>query len=86
VSAAPRTTTYSSIEVCRIVGITYRMLDYWVRTGTVRPTTKAQPGSGNPRRWTEDEVRRLQEVVAEYRAAMAILDAFRSGDLWEESA
>ncbi len=36
-------------QVCSIVGITYRQLDYWARTGLVEPTVRAAAGSGSQR-------------------------------------
>jgi len=36
-------------DVCRIVGISYRQLDYWTRTGLVRPSVRDARGSGTQR-------------------------------------
>ena len=36
-------------QVCRIVGITYRQLDYWARTDLVRPSLADARGSGTQR-------------------------------------
>jgi DNA-binding transcriptional MerR regulator len=36
-------------EVCRIVGITYRQLDYWARTDLVKPSIRDAHGSGTQR-------------------------------------
>lgn len=46
---------YSTAEVCRLAGVTYRVLDYWCRCGTVRPERAAR-GSGSARRWTDQQV------------------------------
>ncbi len=40
---------YRVPEVCRIVGISYRQLDYWARTGLVKPSVKDAQGSGSQR-------------------------------------
>jgi DNA-binding transcriptional MerR regulator len=40
---------YRGPAVCQIVGITYRQLDYWARTGLVGPTLRAACGSGSQR-------------------------------------
>ena len=37
-------------QVCSLVGITYRQLDYWARTGLLRPSVSAAKGSGTQRR------------------------------------
>lgn len=46
-----REPTYSSVEVCKAAGVTYRQLDYWDRTGVVSPSVSAN-GSGTQRRYT----------------------------------
>ena len=33
----------TSAQVCQLVGITYRQLDYWVRTGAVESPDNGQP-------------------------------------------
>jgi len=75
--------TYTTREAAAAAGVTYRMLDYWLRVGVVRPQTEPQPGSGHPRRFTADEVQALIEVVTIYRSARAILRDMNNGVLWE---
>jgi DNA-binding transcriptional MerR regulator len=36
-------------DVCRIVGISYRQLDYWARTDLVTPSVRDAHGSGSQR-------------------------------------
>jgi hypothetical protein len=50
------TTTYSSTDVCMAAHISYRVLDYWVRTGAVTPSVDVGHGSGRPRVWSEDDL------------------------------
>jgi DNA-binding transcriptional MerR regulator len=40
---------YRVPDVCRIVGISYRQLDYWARTGLVSPSIREAGGSGTQR-------------------------------------
>jgi hypothetical protein len=40
---------YRGPTACQIVGITYRQLDYWARTGLVAPTLRGATGSGSHR-------------------------------------
>lgn len=54
--------TLSSNEVSRLVGVTYRQLDYWCRTGLVRPHVVAH-GSGSRRRWSKDDVERVRRLA-----------------------
>lgn len=60
--------TYSTTEVCRLTGATYRQLDYWARTGRIPGQPSGSViGSGNRRRWTQadvDEVRLWLEASA----------------------
>jgi hypothetical protein len=47
--------TTTSLEVAREAAISYRMLDYLVRTGIVTPTVEAR-GPGTQRGFTPEEV------------------------------
>ncbi len=78
-------TTYSTTEVCKALGVSYRMLDYWVRNGMVRVEKDAK-GSGSRRRWTLEEVQTLQRVVKRYQAAQNTLEEMRTGELWQQEA
>lgn len=40
---------YRGPGVCRIIGISYRQLDYWTRTGLVRASVASARGSGSHR-------------------------------------
>ena len=48
--------------MCRIVGITYRQLDYWARTDLVRPSLADAQGSGTQRRYSYRDLVRLKVV------------------------
>ena len=43
---------YRGPQVCQIVGITYRQLDYWARTDLVRPSLAEARGSGTKRAYS----------------------------------
>jgi DNA-binding transcriptional MerR regulator len=43
-------------QVCAITGITYRQLDYWLRTGVVRSSISAASGSGSQRRFSRADL------------------------------
>ncbi len=45
----PGTGAFRGPQVCSIVGITYRQLDYWARTDLVRPSVHDAAGSGTQR-------------------------------------
>ena len=40
---------YRGPTVCKLIGISYRQLDYWARTGLVTPSVRAADGSGSQR-------------------------------------
>ena len=46
----------SSTEVCKLVGCSYRQLDYWSRNSVIVPALDAH-GSGRPRGFTQRQVR-----------------------------
>jgi len=47
---------FAAPEVCKIVGITYRQLDYWARTGLVEPSVRPAYGSDSQRRYSFRDV------------------------------
>ncbi|MFL6160577.1 MAG: MerR family transcriptional regulator, partial [Marmoricola sp.] len=55
-------TGFGGPEVCRIVGITYRQLDYWARTGLVEPTVRGASGSGSQRLYSFRDILILKVI------------------------
>ena len=49
-------------QVCKIVGITYRQLDYWARTDLIRPSIADAKGSGTQRRYSYRELGELKVI------------------------
>lgn len=49
-------TPLGSDEITVAVGVSYRQLDSWTRQGLVQSLGDPQPGSGNRRRWSAEEV------------------------------
>jgi len=78
---------YSTQEVIEQTGISFRVLDYWLRTSVVVLSEQDnQPGSGNRRHFTANEVEAIGRLVQRYRAANAELEAIRTGKAWAEVA
>ena len=50
------TTGYRGPNVCKIVGITYRQLDYWATTGLVKPSVRDADGSGSQRLYSFEDI------------------------------
>ena len=49
-------------QVCRVVGITYRQLDYWARTGLLRPSISDARGSGSQRIYSYTDLLQLKVI------------------------
>ncbi len=84
---------YRGPTVCKIVGITYRQLDYWARTELVTPSVQEAKGSGSQRLYSFDDIVQLRVVkklldtgvsLQRVRAAVEDLRA-RGGDLSDQT-
>ncbi len=53
---------YRVPEVTKIVGISYRQLDYWARTGLVRPSVQDAQGSGSQRLYSFQDLALLKLI------------------------
>ena len=53
---------YRGPQVCDIVGITYRQLDYWARTNLIRPSVADAHGSGTQRRYSYRDLVELKVI------------------------
>lgn len=49
-------------QVCKIVGISYRQLDYWARTGLAMPSVQAAQGSGTQRLYAFEDLVELKVI------------------------
>lgn len=58
--AGPR--GYRGPAVCKIVGITYRQLDYWTTTGLVAASVRNAEGSGSQRLYGFDDIVQLKVI------------------------
>jgi DNA-binding transcriptional MerR regulator len=55
-------TGYRGPQTCKIVGITYRQLDYWTRTGLVIPSVQDAQGSGTQRLYSFNDLLQLKVI------------------------
>lgn len=53
---------YRGPAVCKMVGITYRQLDYWTTTGLVRASVRDAVGSGSQRLYGFDDIVQLKLI------------------------
>ncbi len=63
---------YRAPQVCRIVGITYRQLDYWARTGFMVPSLQRARGSGSQRLYSFDDLVQLKVIKRLIDAGMDV--------------
>jgi DNA-binding transcriptional MerR regulator len=59
-------------QVCSIVGITYRQLDYWARTDLIRPSLADARGSGSQRRYSYRDLVELKVIKSLLDAGMSL--------------
>jgi len=50
---------YTSSDVCRIANVSYRQIDYWVRTRLIVPSINDPSGSGRYRMYSEGDLRKV---------------------------
>lgn len=85
VGKATRERLFTTAEVlANTPGLSFRMLDYWLRTGTITIAAGGAPGSGRQRMWTASELAGVQTLFNRYAAAKAEIEAIRSGAAWAE--
>ncbi|HZN16535.1 MAG TPA: MerR family transcriptional regulator [Acidimicrobiales bacterium] len=65
-------------QVCKIVGITYRQLDYWARTDLLRPSISEAKGSGTQRRYSYTDLLELKVIKQLLDAGVSLQSARRA--------
>ena len=77
---------FSTQDILEQTGVSFRILDYWLRTGAITLTEpKANmPGSGRNRRYTEAEMVAIRRLIDRYVAAQAEIERIRSGEAWSD--
>lgn len=78
-------------QACKIVGITYRQLDYWARTDLVRPSVADARGSGTHRLYSFRDLVELKVIRHLLDAGISLRTARKAilylrGNLGEELA
>ncbi len=67
-------------QVCQLVGISYRQLDYWARTGLLRPSLAEARGSGTRRRYAYRDLLELKVIKQLLDAGVSLRSARRAVD------
>lgn len=76
---------YRGPQVCKIVGITYRQLDHWDRTGLLSPTLKAARGSGTQRLYSYKDVVVLRIIKQLLDSGVTLQRARKAIDFFRDS-
>ncbi len=76
--ALPVEEGFRGAQVCALVGITYRQLDYWARTGLLRPSITDATGSGSQRRYSYRDVLELKVIKRLLDAGLKLQQARRA--------
>jgi DNA-binding transcriptional MerR regulator len=65
-------------QVCSIVGISYRQLDYWARTDLLRPSLADAKGSGSQRLYSYQDLLELKVIKQLLNAGVKLQQARRA--------
>jgi DNA-binding transcriptional MerR regulator len=71
---------YRGPQVCKVVGITYRQLDYWARTDLLRPSISEARGSGSQRRYSYRDLLHLKVIKRLLDSGISLQQARRALD------
>jgi DNA-binding transcriptional MerR regulator len=75
---------YGGPQVCKIVGISYRQLDYWARTDLLRPSLADAAGSGSQRRYSYRDLVALKVIKSLLDADLSLQAARKAVDYLRE--
>ncbi len=76
---------YRGPQVCSIVGISYRQLDYWARTDLLRPSISEAKGSGTQRRYSYRDLLELKVIKRLLDAGVSLQSARRAIEVLRKS-
>jgi DNA-binding transcriptional MerR regulator len=68
----PEEPGYRAPQVCNLVGISYRQLDYWARTSLITPSVQRAHGSGSQRLYSFSDIVQLKVVKRLLDAGMSL--------------
>lgn len=71
-------------QVCKLVGISYRQLDYWARTDLIRPSLADAAGSGTQRRYSYRDLVALKVVKSLLDAGVSLQSVRKAIDYFRE--
>ncbi len=71
-------------QVCGLVGISYRQLDYWARTGLLQPSVATAKGSGSRRVYAYSDVLELKVIKQLLDSGVSLQSARRAVECLRE--
>ena len=85
---------YSGPQVCKLIGITYRQLDYWDRTDLLKPSLATAKGSGTQRKYSYRDlvqlkiIKGLLDAGVKLQAARKAVESLRTerGGEWQTAS
>jgi DNA-binding transcriptional MerR regulator len=63
---------YSSVEACKIIGITYKQLDYYDRTDFIKPSVNGAGGYGSRRMYSFSDLMKLKVIKKLMEAGISL--------------
>ena len=63
---------FSAPQACKLVGISYRQIDSWARSGLLRPSLAEAKGTGRPRRYSYRDLVQLKVIRRLLDAGIAL--------------
>jgi len=75
---------YRGPTAMRAAGISYRQLDYWARTGLVKPSVKDASGSGSQRQYSFGDIVQLKVIKKLLDAGVSLLKIRKAVDYLRE--
>src|SRR6202011_4495096 len=76
---------YRGPQVCAVVGITYRQLDYWARTDLLTPSISEARGSGSRRIYSYSDLLELKVIKQLLDAGVSLQSARRAVECLREA-
>ncbi len=75
---------YSGPTACAVVGISYRQLDYWARTGLLSPSLAKAAGSGTQRRYAYRDLVALKVIKSLIDGGVSLQTARKAIDYFRD--
>ncbi len=77
---------YTSKQVCKIVGLSYRQLDYYDRTNVLKPSVNSALGHGSRRMYSFDDLLKLKVIKKLIEAGVSLQKIRKAKKFLEENS